>query len=156
MTQDIIIYVDGSCNSKLLFGAWAAILQVEGNKIFLTGIETNTTHNRMEMTAVIKVLEYVKEKYLNGNCQIFTDSQLVFNLTSRKEKLLENHFITSKGKELPNKDLMEKLIRYTEILPVVFIKVRAHQKSTSKENLNREVDMICRKTMRDGIRESAE
>lgn len=156
MVQDIIIYVDGSCNSSLLFGAWAAIFQAEGKRLVLTGSQANTTHNRMELTAVIKAVEYAKENYPNCNYHIYTDSQLVFNLTSRKEKLLSNRFITKKGNELLNKDLMEKLIRYIESLPITFIKVKAHQKSTAEENLNREVDMICRKTMREGIRESAE
>ena len=44
-------------------GAWAAVILVENEKKILTGIAENTTHQRMEITAVIEALNYVQKYF---------------------------------------------------------------------------------------------
>jgi len=53
------IYTDGSCHTQLCIGAWASIILVDDKKIVLSGKEFNTTHNRMEILAVIKSIKYL-------------------------------------------------------------------------------------------------
>ena len=53
----IIIYTDGSCNPEYKIGAWAVVLFVEDEKIVLSGTAEQTTHQRMELTAVIRAFE---------------------------------------------------------------------------------------------------
>lgn len=130
-------------------GGWAAIILTDSEKIILKGTEKDTTHNRMEITAVIKAVDFCIERSKNSIFEIYTDSQYVTNLMERKAKLLENQFITKKGTILNNKDLLELFIKRTETYNITFFKVKAHQKSTAKENLNREVDQICRQVMRE-------
>ncbi|HEX3010133.1 MAG TPA: hypothetical protein VHO90_21205, partial [Bacteroidales bacterium] len=70
-------------------------------------------------------------------------------LQERMEKLEANHFITRAGNILNNTDLIQELFLRMKNHDISFQKVKAHLKDTGEENLNREVDMICRKIMRE-------
>ena len=70
----VIIHTDGACKGNPGIGAWAAILEYNGHKKEISGVELDTTNNRMELKAVIQAF-----KTLNKTCQInlYTDSQYV-------------------------------------------------------------------------------
>jgi ribonuclease HI len=145
----ISIYTDGSYNPATRVGGWAAIIQYRENKIILQGTDRNSTHQRMELTAVIKAIEYVEQNQLSGNTiLIYTDSQYVTGLRSRKEKLTAANFMTKKNTLLGNDDLLRQLFSLEASIRFDFIKVKAHQKASSVENLNREADILCRKVVR--------
>ena len=57
----ITIYTDGSCHTQQLVGAWAAIIFIGAKKFVLSGTEENTTHNRMELTAIIEALKFTEQ-----------------------------------------------------------------------------------------------
>ncbi len=141
--QTVKIYTDGSCHTQLLIGAWAAILFIDDKKIVLKGVENETTHNRMELSGVIKAIEYLNEKgFAENTIEIYSDSQYVVNLMTRKLKLKLNNFLTKKGTSIQNSDLVQKLIKQIEKHNIDFIKVKAHQKDGDK--INREVDVLVR------------
>ena len=84
--QNVEIYTDGSCHTQHCLGAWVAIIFIVGEKIILSGNELNTTHNRMELTAVIKALQYIQQ--VNPKIpaiKIVTDSQYVTGLQAREK-----------------------------------------------------------------------
>lgn len=150
----IEIYTDGSCHTQLKIGAWAAIIIINNQKIILKGKELETTHNRMELLAVINSIKHVLNNFPDFNLlRIYSDSQYVVNLNNRKEKLLANNFITKKGKELNNADLLAELIKFMKMSNIEFVKVKAHQKQTEIENINIEVDKIVRQIVRDAVNE---
>ena len=60
--KHIDIYTDGSCRCNPGPGGWGAILVYKGIEKELCGGEPNTTNNRMELTAVIKALQALKER----------------------------------------------------------------------------------------------
>lgn len=155
MYQDVInIFTDGSCHTKLNIGGWASILLLENEKIILKGKEINTTHNRMELLAVIKAIDFACEKHKNAPIAIHTDSQYVFRIPERMEKLRKNKFITKKGNTLHNNDLLELLIKQIEEHKIEFIKVKAHQKNEEGvTNYNTEVDIIARQIVREAVNE---
>jgi ribonuclease HI len=152
--MQILIYTDGSCHTQLLIGGWAAILFIGQEKVVLTGTETGTTHNRMELLAVIKAIEYVI-----ANCNqptpinIISDSQYVIGLDARKEKLSANNFTTKAGNETRNTDLVKQLLYLSVSVPVSFTKIKAHQKKQEDGavNYNTEVDHLARKLVRDAV-----
>jgi ribonuclease HI len=147
--QIIEIYTDGSSNPQYKVGAWASIIFIDQEKIILQGTEINTTHNRMELIAVINAIEYVKSNYTKIKLlKIFTDSQYVERIPLRTEKLISQNFKTKSGKSIQNPDLIQKLIFQLESSNIKFIKVKAHQKSSAKPNYNREVDKLSRKLVR--------
>jgi len=153
MTDIISIYTDGSCHTQHRVGGWAAILLIGVHEIVLKGSERETTHNRMELQAVIKAFDYLEELSLKETeIRVYSDSQYVVRIRERKEKLKANEFMTKSGNVIQNKDLVLTLISYIESLNIQFIKVKAHQRKTDVRNINREVDMIARKIVRDYIK----
>ena len=145
----IEVYTDGSCNPQYQIGGWAALIFINDKKIVLQGIATETTHNRMELIAVIKSIEYViKEIKEFELIKIYTDSQYVERIPFRIQKLVSNDFITKKGKSIQNIDLVKKLITLIETIEIELIKVKAHQKASDIPNYNREVDNLSRKLVR--------
>jgi len=68
------IYTDGACRGNPGPGGWAALLIAGTNEREISGAETLTTNNRMELTAVIRALEALKRP-VQGN--LYTDSQYV-------------------------------------------------------------------------------
>ncbi len=157
----IEIYTDGSCHTNFKIGAWAAILLFANEKVVLKGVVQNTTHNRMELLAVIKSIEFVDEKYDKASLVIYTDSQYVFRISERKEKLKKKQFLTKKGTPIQNSDLVKTLIIQIETHKIEFIKVKAHQKPEngpfnasvkSCVNYNCEVDKLARAMVREYIK----
>ena len=155
--QVIDIYTDGSCHPQLNIGAWAAIIFANDNKIILKDIARHTTHNRMELTAAIKAIDYAVKKTPTASIIIFTDSQYVCRITERKEKLKVNSFLSKKGIPLQNSDLVKLLIHQIETYPIKFVKVKAHQRidnecTNTPENYNSEVDQLARQLVREEVK----
>ena len=145
----IEIYTDGSCNPKENIGAWAAILEIDGESVTIKGFTKNTTHNRMELLAVINALDYLKQNDLEKRpVVVFTDSQYVEKIKERATKIEQQQYQTKAGKEIRNADLVEILIKQLDSGDITFKKVKAHQKAGEKPNLNREVDKIARRLVR--------
>ena len=144
----IEIYTDGSSHTQKLIGAWAAIIYYNKTKIIIKQVETNTSHNRMEMQAVIQAIKFVDTNYsTNIPIIINSDSQYVVNLVDRKEKLKKNEFITKKGNPVKNLDLVITLIDQIDTHEITFNKIKAHVKDGDIKN--REVDLLVRKLMRE-------
>jgi ribonuclease HI len=145
----IEIYTDGSCHTQRKVGAWAAIIFIDDEKIVLQDTVSETTHNRMELIAVIKSIEYIlKEIPDNKQIKIYTDSQYVEKIPDRTRKLVSKDFKTKKGVEIQNADLVQELIDLLNSTAIEFIKVKAHQKTSDMPNYNREVDKLSRKLVR--------
>lgn len=150
------IYTDGSCHTQHRIGVWVAIvLTGTGRKVFSATVP-DTTHNRMELIAVIKGIQY-----LVNNCRsiktirVYSDSQYVTGLPSRKEKIVSNNFSTENGKRLQNADLLRIFFELLSSLSIEFIKVRAHQKQDEIINYNREADKLARKLLRKAVEKSS-
>jgi ribonuclease HI len=145
----IEIYTDGSCDPSSCTGCWAAIIFNAGVKKEISGIVYDTTHQRMELTSVIESIKAVSDFPIHpAVITIFSDSQYVVRLVDRQVKLERQEFKTKKGTLISNADLVQIILRYTETLPVSFVKVKAHQKETASINYNREVDKLCRRLLR--------
>lgn len=77
------VYTDGGCmmNQNPPIGAWAFVDPKTGYSK-AEAVE-NTTNNKMELTAVIKALDYLKSKLdsgeISGKVEIKSDSQYVVN-----------------------------------------------------------------------------
>lgn len=148
--MQIQIYTDGSCHTQQRIGGWAAIILWEKEKIELKGLKKDTTHNAMEILAVLKALDFLEEKYNNTftKIEIVSDSQYVVRILERKEKLKQNNFLTKKGNPIRNVELVKNLIERIETLPLIFTKIKAHQKATNEINYNRVVDHLARAMVR--------
>ncbi len=149
----IIIYTDGSCNTDYSIGGWASILFIGHEKIVLSGYLTQTTHQRMELHAVIKSFEHlVKINLSNLPVLLYTDSQYVVDLPKRSGKWKISGFFTNRGLPIRNIELVQELVDYFAILKLTIFKVKAHQ-LRGNENSNREVDKLSRSIVRDRVNE---
>ncbi|MEP7144667.1 MAG: RNase H family protein [Ferruginibacter sp.] len=152
--KEIEMYTDGSCHTQKRIGAWVAILLWGREKIILRGNEANTTHNRMEILAVIKGIEYVGNN-ISGDAviQIVTDSQYVMGLPARGAKLQADNFITKKGKDLQNSDLLKLLFHLFAKHNIYLKKIKSHQKKDETTNYNIMADKLSRANVRKLIME---
>lgn len=101
--KKVVIYTDGACRGNPGNGGWGAILNYNDKTKEIKGFASNTTNNIMELTAVIKSIELLKEP-----CQItvFTDSKYVQNgISTWIHGWKKNGWKTSNKKSVKNKNL---------------------------------------------------
>ena len=122
--KGIILYTDGACSGNPGIGGWGAILFYKDIKKELSGGEEQTTNNRMELMAVIKGLEAIKE---NCKVDIYSDSAYVVNafLQDWVSNWKNNGWRTAKG-SVQNQDLWQKLLSLLEKHEVQWHKVKGH------------------------------
>lgn len=108
MLKKVNIFTDGSCLGNPGPGGWAAILRYENYEKTISGSEKNTTNNRMELLAIIKALELLKEK-----CEVTIISDSQYLIKAIKDGWLEkwkaNGWKTANKKSVKNQDLWQAL-----------------------------------------------
>lgn len=103
----ITIYTDGACSGNPGPGGWAAVLVYNGNKKEISGGESPTTNNRMELTAAIEGLRALKAP---SAVVLYTDSRYVMDgLTKWLPRWRANGWKTSDRKPVKNEDLWRLL-----------------------------------------------
>ncbi len=148
-TKRIEIYTDGSCHTQKRTGAWAALILFGNKREIRTGVEADTTHNRMELLSVIKAIEFVHAHQPGASLRIYSDSQYICTLPDRLPRLKQNTFLTKKGTEIQNADLVKTFFHLIENHDIEWIKVKAHQRDNSEQTThNRFVDKLSRKLLR--------
>jgi len=72
--KKVIIYTDGACRGNPGPGGWGALLRYGDHEKQLSGSETETTNNRMELMAAIQALAALQQE-----CEVdlYTDSKYV-------------------------------------------------------------------------------
>ncbi len=107
MNSTLEIYTDGGCSGNPGLGAWAYVVQRNGELIEKGSAgDSLTTNNKMELTAVIKALEYVKEQHADKGVTLHTDSQYVKQgITSWIHNWKRNGWKTAAKKPVKNKEL---------------------------------------------------
>ena len=110
--KHVDIYTDGSCRFNPGPGGWGAILQYNGHEKELSGGESNTTNNRMELTAVIRGLQALKEPCI---VELYSDSKYVIDALEKGWAWgwRKKGWIKSDKKPALNPDLWEILLDLT-------------------------------------------
>ena len=123
----IEIYTDGSCSGNPGPGGWASVILMSDREIKISGGEKMTTNNRMEMTAIIEALQWLKKssglpetELSQADITLFSDSNLLM------QTLIQG------WKRKANLDLWEKLDRARGWLTIKWVWVKGH--STNKYN----------------------
>ena len=118
------IYTDGACSGNPGKGGWAAIILDEESQSSISGSESKTTNNRMELMAAIMALQKIKKK---SEVTIFTDSRYVKDgITEWIKKWKLNNWKNSNKKPVKNKDLWMKLDSFCQEHSVSWKWVKAH------------------------------
>ena len=75
-SETVEIYTDGACRGNPGPGGWGAILRARGQEKEISGAESPTTNNRMELQAAIAALQALKRPV---EVRLYTDSQYLRN-----------------------------------------------------------------------------
>jgi ribonuclease HI len=120
----VIIYTDGACKGNPGPGGWGAWLSCDGHEKELSGGESSTTNNRMELTAVIEALGALKR-----TCQItvHTDSQYVRKgITEWIHGWKQRGWLTADRKPVKNADLWQQLDSMASVHHIDWRWVKGH------------------------------
>lgn len=119
------IYTDGACSGNPGRGGYGVILKYKDVEKELSGGFFHTTNNRMELMAVIKGLEALKQP-----CRVtlYSDSQYVINAINKGwvNKWRANNWFRSKDKLAKNADLWKKLLSFAEKHKITWVWVKGH------------------------------
>jgi ribonuclease HI len=134
-TQSTVVYTDGSCLGNPGPGGWAWAVP-DGPQD--SGGEPRTTHQRMELTAVVRALES-----LPGPVHVMSDSTYVVNCFRQRwwEGWQRRGWRNTQGKPVANRDLWEPLLALAldPGRPVSFGWVKGH----SGDPMNDLVDLLA-------------
>lgn len=129
--KTVNLYTDGACSGNPGPGGWGVILEYRGQTKEFSGGEENTTNNRMELTAVIRGLERLKEPCI---VQLFTDSKYVIDGLEKgwAEGWKRRGWVKSDKKPALNPDLWDRLLTLTQQHRMHYHWIKGH--SDNSEN----------------------
>ena len=137
MSDRVTIYSDGGSKPNPGPGGWAALLISGEHEAEISGGETHTTNNQMELTAAIRALEA-----LTRPCEVdfYTDSQyLRQGITEWIKTWRKNGWMTSAKKPVLNKDLWIELHELTQKHQIKWHWTRGH----AGDKFNERVDQLA-------------
>jgi ribonuclease HI len=117
----IELYTDGASSGNPGPGGYGAILRSGKHYKELSEGYRKTTNNRMELMAVIKGLEALKN--LNQSVMIYSDSKYVIDSI---EKKWVNSWLAKGFKDKKNKDLWLRYLDVSKLHTIKFTWVRGH------------------------------
>ena len=102
----VTIYTDGACDPNPGPGGWAALLRYKQQEKVLTGSESPTTNNRMELVAALQALQALKQPF---QVAFFTDSEYLKKGITEWMPVWRKRQWRRKGGALANVDLWQQL-----------------------------------------------
>ncbi len=123
--KHIYLYTDGSCKCNPGPGGWCAILVYNGHEKLLCGGESQTTNNRMELTAIIEGLKALKE-----SCRVTLTSDSKYALDALQngwaESWKERGWRKADRSQALNPDLWEMLLDEVKKHDIEYVWVKGH------------------------------
>jgi len=157
---ELLLLTDGSVNTKSNIG-YGAYLAVSDSRLSLDELKTQVKVRRFEQTSSTKLelqtlLWALSDIQTSGSKVIvYTDSQNIIGLPQRRERLEQNDYRSNRNRHLNNFELYQKFYQLIDQLDCQFIKVRGHQVTKQKNDIDQLftlVDRASRKALREDIR----
>ncbi|KRG68079.1 ribonuclease HI [Pseudoxanthomonas dokdonensis] len=146
--KQVSIHTDGSCLGNPGPGGWAALLRYQQRERAISGGESQTTNNRMELMAAIMALETLTEPC---DITLHIDSQYVRQgITEWMPSWVRRGWKTAGGGQVKNRDLWERLHAACQRHQIDWRWVKGH----SGDPDNERVDTLAR-TAALGFRDAA-
>ena len=102
----------------------------------------HTSSTKLELQTLLWALEDIQA--LESKVVVYTDSQNIMGLPGRRERFEQNSYRSKKGRLLNNYELYQEFYRMTDQLNCKFIKVRGHQVSNQKDDIDRLFTLVDR------------
>lgn len=123
--KKVEIFTDGACSGNPGPGGYGVVMRYKGIEKELSGGDSQTTNNRMELSAVIAGLSALKEP-----CEVIitSDSKYVIDAVQKgwAKNWQAHNWIKSDKKKALNSDLWEELLSLLDKHKVEFIWVKGH------------------------------
>ncbi len=145
----IEIYADGACKGNPGPGGWGAWLKAGEHEKELFGGELGTTNNRMELTAVIRALEQLKQP---SQVRVSTDSQYVQKgISEWIHGWKVRGWKTSNKAPVKNVDLWKALDEISSLHQIEWVWVKGHAGHEGNERAdmlaNKGVELVVNKPL---------
>jgi ribonuclease HI len=132
--KTVDIFTDGACSGNPGPGGWGALLRYNGVEKELSGGETLTTNNRMEMMAAIMALEALKRPSV---VRLHTDSQYLKNgVTEWLPQWKRRGWRTADKKPVKNSDLWQRIDAAVKPHQIAWIWVKGHAGHVENERVD--------------------
>jgi len=141
--DELMLFADGSVNTQSDIG-YGAYLAVSERGISLDSLRTrvkvrrfeHTSSTKLELQTLLWALNDIQ--VLERKVIVYTDSQNIMGLQGRRDQFEQNNYRSKKNKRLNNYELYQEFYRIIDQLDCELIKVRGHQVSNQKD----EIDML--------------
>jgi len=132
MAGVVEIYTDGACSGNPGPGGWGALLSYGGRtKELCGGQASETTNNRMELTAAIEALDHLTRPSV---VRLHTDSTYVRSgILSWMANWQRNGWMTKDRKPVKNADLWQRLAAAVARHEVEWLWVKGHAGDAGNE-----------------------
>ncbi len=158
--NDLMLFTDGSVNthSKIGYGAYLAVsehgLSADSLDLLKPRVKVRrfeqTSSAKLELQTVLWALSDIP--VLGCRVIVYTDSQNIMGLMRRRDRFEQNDYRSKKNRRLKNYKLYQEFFKITDQLDCEFVKVRGHQSSTQKDDIDRLFTLVDRAS-RNALRE---
>lgn len=132
LRKHVVLFADGACIPNPGPGGWAFRLQIDGIAAEMSGVEPVSTNLRMELVAVVKGLQHLKE---TCEVELVSDSEYIADgLTKWLPNWKKHQWKTSEGNPVKNLDLWMELDNL----------VSTHEIQVGRPQSNREIQLNAR------------
>ncbi|AGL01539.1 ribonuclease HI [Desulfoscipio gibsoniae] len=123
--KEVEIYTDGACSGNPGPGGYGTVLKYGIYEKELYGAYDNTTNNRMELMAVIKGLESLKEPCL---VTVYSDSKYVVDAITKGwvTRWRAKGWMRNSKERAKNIDLWQRLLQLAEGHQIRWVWVKGH------------------------------
>jgi ribonuclease HI len=154
--EELMLITDGSVNAQSNIGYGAYLAVPEGGlstgplrtDVKVRAFE-NTSSTKLELQTLLWALSDIQA--LGSRVIVYTDSQNIMSLQGRRDRFEQNDYRSKKNKRLNNYELYQEFYRMTDQLDCEFVKVRGHQVSNQKDDIDRLFTLVDRAS-RDALR----
>jgi ribonuclease HI len=147
--NELMLLTDGSVNtqSNIGYGAYLAVsepglsLDLLRTCVKLRRFE-HTSSTKLELQTLLWALSDIQA--LGRKVIVVTDSQNIMGLQGRRVRFEQNGCRSKKNKRLNNYELYQEFYRMTDLLDCELVKVRGHQVSNQKDDIDRLFTLVDR------------
>lgn len=154
---ELLLLTDGSVNTQSHIG-YGAYLAVSEAGLSLDELKTlvkvkrfaQTSSTRLELQTLLWALNDLPRS--GRKVIVYTDSQNIVGLPARRERLEQQDYRSNNNTLLKNHELYQEFYRLTDQLDYDLLKVRGHQVSKQKDEIDRLFNLVDRAS-RNALRE---
>jgi ribonuclease HI len=147
--DELMLFTDGSVDTQSKIG-YGAYLSVSEHGLSLDSLREcmkvrrfeHTSSTKLELQTLLWALKDIQT--LESKVTVYTDSQNIMGLPVRRERFEQNSYRSKKGRLLNNYELYQEFYRMTDQLKCRFVKVRGHQVSSQKDDIDRLFTLVDR------------